>query len=68
MSKISFLVIAVVASAFIGSGTLAWVRHGRPIAAHRNAARYISGPEGRVIGGAPDQSIRQQWEREGLPE
>jgi hypothetical protein len=68
MSKMTLLGVVVAASALIGSGTLAWVRHGRPIAEGRNAVEYVSGPEGRVIGGATDHAIRRQWEREGLPE
>jgi len=57
----------VVAAVVIGSGTLAWVRNGAATADHENATHYVDGPDGRLIGAAPNQSIRSQWERDGLP-
>jgi len=51
----------------IGSGTLAWVHNGAATADHENATHYVVGPDGRLIGAAPNPSIRSQWEREGLP-
>jgi hypothetical protein len=51
----------------IGSGTLAWVRNEAATADHENADNYVFGPDGRLIGAAPNASIRYQWERYGLP-
>jgi hypothetical protein len=67
MSKMALLGAVVVASVVIGSGTLAWVRNGAVTADHENADNYVFGPDGRLIGAAPNQSIRSQWERDGLP-
>jgi len=30
-------------------------------------ANYVVGPDGGLIGAAPNASIRSQWERDGLP-
>ena len=65
MSKMALLGVAVVAAVVIGSGTLAWVH--TATADHENAIHYVVGPDGRLIGAAPNPSIRSQWEREGLP-
>jgi hypothetical protein len=51
----------------IGSGTLAWVHNEAAPADHESATRYVVGPDGRLIGAAPNPSIRSQWERDGLP-
>jgi tryptophan synthase beta subunit len=67
MSKMALLGVAVVAAVVIGSGTLAWVHNGAATADHENATHYVVGPDGRLIGAAPNPSIRSQWEREGLP-
>jgi hypothetical protein len=67
MSKMTLLGAVVVAAVVIGSGTLAWVHNGAATADHENASSYVFGPDGRLIGAAPNQSIRSQWERDGLP-
>ena len=67
ISKMALLGVAVVAAVVIGSGTLAWVHNGAATANHENATHYAVGPDGRLIGAAPNPSIRSQWEREGLP-
>jgi hypothetical protein len=67
MRKMTLLGAVVVAAVVIGSGTLAWVRNGAATADHENADNYVFGPDGRLIGAAPNPSIRSQWERDGLP-
>jgi hypothetical protein len=67
MSKMALLGVAVLAAVVIGSGTLAWVQNGAPTADHENATNYVVGPDGGLIGAAPNASIRSQWERDGLP-
>ena len=67
MSKMALLGVAVVAVLVIGSGTLAWVHNEAATANHDNAPNYVVGPDGRLIGAAPNASIRSQWERDGLP-
>ncbi len=67
MSKLTLLGTAVVAAVVIGSGTLAWVHNGAATADHENAGNYVIGPDGTLIGAAPNPSIRSQWERDGLP-
>jgi hypothetical protein len=67
MSKMALLGVAVVAVLVIGSGTLAWVHNEPATANHDNAPNYVVGPDGRLIGAAPNASIRSQWERDGLP-
>lgn len=58
-------VVAVVA--VIGSGTLAWIHNEPATADHENTTNYVVGPDGGVIGAAPNASIRSLWERDGLP-
>lgn len=60
--------VAGLAAAVIGSGTLAWVHNGATTADHGNATNYVVGQDGRLIGAAPNASIRSHWEREGLPD
>jgi hypothetical protein len=67
MRKLTLLGVAVVAAAVIGSGTLAWVHNEAAPADHESATSYAVGPDGRLIGAAPNPSIRSQWERDGLP-
>ena len=67
MSKMALLGVAVVAVLVIGSGTLAWVHNEPATADHENTTNYVVGPDGGLIGAAPNASIRSQWEREGLP-
>jgi hypothetical protein len=67
MGKMTLFAVAVVAAAVIGSGTLAWVHNGAATVAHENTTNYVIGPDGGLIGAAPNASIRSQWEREGLP-
>ena len=59
--------VAGLAAAMIGSGTLAWVHNGAITADHGKATNYVVGQDGRLIGAAPNASIRTQREREGLP-
>ena len=67
MSKMILLGAVVVVAAWIGSGTLAWI-HNEPATADReNTTNYVIGPDGGLIGAAPNASIRSQWERDGLP-
>lgn len=67
MSKMTLLGAVVVVAAVIGSGTLAWIHNEASTADHENATNYVVGPDGRLIGAAPNASIRSQWERDGLP-
>jgi hypothetical protein len=67
ISKMILLGAVVVVAAVIGSGTLAWIHNEPATADHENTTNYIVGPDGGVIGAAPNASIRSQWERDGLP-
>ena len=67
LSKMKLLGAAVVASAVIVSVALACFHNGAAAADHGNATSYVVGPDGKLIGAAPNPSIRSHWEREGLP-
>jgi hypothetical protein len=67
LSKMKLLGAAVVASAVIVSVALACFNNGAATADHGNATSYVVGPDGKLIGAAPNPSIRSQWQREGLP-
>lgn len=67
ISKITLLGAVVVVAAVIGSGTLAWIHNELATTDHENTTNYVVGPDGGVIGAAPNASIRSQWEQDGLP-
>jgi hypothetical protein len=58
---------AVVVAAVIGSVAVACLHNGAATADRGNATNYVVGQDGKLIGAAPNPSIRSQWEREGLP-
>jgi hypothetical protein len=66
LSKINLLGAAVGVAA-VGSAALAWVHHGAETAEQGNGTNYVVGQDGKLIGAAPNPSIRSQWQREGLP-
>ena len=67
LTKMALLGPAVVVAAVIGSVALACLHNGAATADRGNATNYVVGQDGKLIGAAPNPSIRSQWEREGLP-
>ena len=67
LSKMKLLGATVGAAAVIGSGALAWVHNGAATADQGNGTNYVVGQDGKLIGAAPNPSIRSQWQREGFP-
>src|SRR4030095_7629789 len=65
LSKMKMLWAAVVASGVIRSVALACFNNGAATADHGNATSYVVGPDGKLIGAAPNPSIRSQWETGG---
>jgi hypothetical protein len=66
LTKMALLGPAVVVAAVIGSVALACFHNGTATA-DRGKTNYVIGQDGKLIGAAPNPSIRSQWEREGLP-
>jgi hypothetical protein len=66
LSKMKLLGAAVGVAA-VGSAALAWVHNGAETADQGNDSNYVVGQDGKLIGAAPNSSIRSQWQREGLP-
>jgi hypothetical protein len=67
--KMKLLSITACAAAVIAAPALAYIVHNGAIAAPRvYGSHYVVGPDGKLIGSAPNSSIRSQWQQEGLPD
>jgi hypothetical protein len=67
LTKMTLLGPAVVVAALVGSVARACFHNGAATADRGNVTNYVVGQDGKLIGAAPNPSIRSQWEREGLP-
>jgi hypothetical protein len=67
LNKTKLLWAAVGAAALIGPAALACVHSGAATADQGNGTNYVVGPDGKLIGAAPNPSIRSQWQQEGFP-
>ena len=55
------------AAVVIGSAALAWVHNGVATDNQGDGTNYVVGQDGKLIGAAPNPSIRSQWQQEGFP-
>jgi hypothetical protein len=67
MSKMKLLGAAVGVAVVIGSGALAWVHNGAATDDQGDGTNYVVGQDGKLMGTAPNPSIRSQWRQEGFP-
>ncbi len=67
--KMKLLAVTVAAAAVIASLAFAAVAHNKAAAVNQGfVAHHVAGPDGNLIGSAPNASIRLQWQQEGLPD
>jgi hypothetical protein len=67
--KMKLLAVTVPAVAVIASLAFAAVAHNKAAAVNQGfIAHHVAGPDGKLIGSAPNASIRSQWQQEGLPD
>jgi hypothetical protein len=67
LSKMKLLGTAVGVAVVIGSAAVAWVHNGAAMDDQSGATNYVVGQDGKLIGVAPNPSIRSQWQQEGFP-
>ena len=67
LSKTTLVGAAVGVAAVIGSAALAWVHNGAATDDQGDGTNYVIGQDGKLIGAAPNPSIRSQWQQEGFP-
>jgi hypothetical protein len=65
--KVTLLGAAVGVAAVVGSAALAWVHNGAATDDQGDGTNYVVGQDGKLIGAAPNPSIRSQWQQEGFP-
>lgn len=67
LSKMKLLGAVVGAAVVIGSAALAWVHNGAATDDRGDGINYVVGQDGKLIGAAPNPSIRSKWQQEGFP-
>jgi hypothetical protein len=67
LRKTKLLGAVVGAAVVIGSAALAWVHNGVATDNQGDGTNYVVGQDGKLIGAAPNPSIRSQWQQEGFP-